>query len=228
MQVGSGQAGGRSGPIRGPQSLVGGLVLIAVAALALWLTRDLPQGTLRAMGPAMLPRWLAIGIAFCGAALVVAGLLRAGHGLETVTWRGPVLVMLGVVLFGISIRGYDLGFVRVPTLGLIVAGPLAIFVGGCATPEARFRDLAILALALTAFCMVLFGDLLNLPIPLFPQWLADLYPTGWSSEARLQATAATLAAGAVLIWVAGRSRGPRSEPIDVADHSSVPGQRGRI
>ena len=48
------------GPVRAPQSLAGGLLLVALAVLALWLTRDLDQGTLNAMGPAMLPRWLAI------------------------------------------------------------------------------------------------------------------------------------------------------------------------
>ena len=53
---------GAAGPVRAPQSLAGGLVLLALAALALWLTRDLDQGTLNAMGPAMLPRWLAIAV----------------------------------------------------------------------------------------------------------------------------------------------------------------------
>ena len=41
---------GSRGVIRAPQSLAGGLLLVALAALALWLTRDLDQGTLNAMG----------------------------------------------------------------------------------------------------------------------------------------------------------------------------------
>jgi hypothetical protein len=68
-----------------------------------------------------------------------------------------------------------------------VAGPLAIIIGGYATPEARLRDLVILALSLTPFCMVLFGDLLNLPIPVFPQALTGLFPADWSQKAVLRA-----------------------------------------
>jgi hypothetical protein len=69
----------RPGPVRSSQSLAGGILLIALAALALWLTRDLDQGTLNTMGPAMLPRWLAIGVGLSGLALLagfVALLIR--------------------------------------------------------------------------------------------------------------------------------------------------------
>lgn len=216
-----------TGPVPGPQSVVSGLVLMAVAAFALWLTSDLSQGTLRAMGPAMLPRWLAIGVGSCGLVLLIIGLIHRGSPLEGITFRGPIVVVIAILCFAATIRGLALGSLAVPQLGLIGAGPLAIFIAGFATPEARARELAILALALTAFCMVLFGDLLNLPIPLFPQWLADLYPVGWSSDARLRATAGLMALGAALILIA--TRGVRTPAtIDVADHSSVPGERGRI
>jgi hypothetical protein len=133
-----------------------------------------------------------------------------------------------VLAFAATIRGLALGPVTIPGLGLIVAGPLAIFIGGFATPEARLRELVILALALTAFCMILFGDLLNLPIPLFPQWFADLYPAGWTNDGRLRATAGLLLLGAAAVYLVGHARRPQREPVDVADHSSVPGQRGRV
>ncbi|MFC1457328.1 hypothetical protein ACETIH_11490 [Microvirga arabica] len=62
----------RANPIRAPQNVAGGLVLVALAALALWLTRDLDQGTLNSMGPAMLPRWLAVAVGLSGLALLAA------------------------------------------------------------------------------------------------------------------------------------------------------------
>src|SRR3712207_3557482 len=80
--------------VRGPQSLVAGLALLALAALALWLTRNLDQGTLRAMGPAMLPRWLAIAVGLCGLALVAGAFVRIGVALERWSLRGPVFVVL--------------------------------------------------------------------------------------------------------------------------------------
>ena len=113
------------------------------------------------------------------------------------------MVVLGILCFAVAIRGELLGM-RVPQLGLIGAGPLAMFIGGFASNEVRWRDLLILALALTSACMILFGDLLNLSIPLFPQPLADALPDSWSQRTTLRATAATLAVGAVLVWLLGR------------------------
>jgi hypothetical protein len=207
----------RHGPLRAPQNLFGGLLLIALAALALWLTRDLPQGTLSAMKPGMMPRWLAVGVGLSGLALVVLAFLKPGDALERWSLRGPFFVILGILAFAVTIRPFSLGAVSTPGLGLIVAGPLAIILGGWATPEARLRDLVIMALSLTPFCMVLFGDLLNLPIPVFPQALTGLFPADWSQKAVLRATAAIMAAVAALVFVA--SRGRRTAPVDVADHS---------
>jgi hypothetical protein len=78
-------------------------------------------------------------------------------------------------------------------------------------------------LALTPFCMVLFGDLLNLPIPVFPQALAELFPADWSQKAVLRATAATLLIAAIIAFFSGRPRPGRQ--IDVAsDHSEGKGR----
>ncbi len=206
----------RAGPVRSPQSLMGGLLLIGLSALALWLTTDLDQGTLNAMGPAMLPRWLAIAVGLSGLALVVFAFLKDGAALERWSLRGPVFVIGAILAFAVTIRPFSFGGLATPGLGLLVSGPLAIILGGYATPEARLRDLVILALSLTPFCMVLFGDLLNLPIPVFPQALTGLFPADWSQKAVLRATAAIMVAAAVLVF--GLTRGRRG-PIDVADHS---------
>jgi hypothetical protein len=196
---------------------MGGLLLLALAALALYLTRDLDQGTLNAMGPAMLPRWLAFAVGLSGLALVAFAFAKPGDALERWSLRGPVFVIGAILAFAVTIRPFSFGGLATPGLGLLVAGPLAIILGGYATPEARLRDLVILALSLTPFCMVLFGDLLNLPIPVFPQALTGLFPADWSQKAVLRATAAIMAAVAVLLLLV--SRGSRRRQIDVADHS---------
>ena len=144
------------GFIRDPQSFVAGLALIALAAFAVWAVSNLPQGTLQAMGPAMLPRWLAVGIGLCGLALVAASFLKAGHHLERWSIRGPVFVIAGILAFALAIR----------TLGLVVAGPLAMIIGGFATPEVRWKEIVIFAAVMTAFCVGLFRYALNLPIPI--------------------------------------------------------------
>ena len=58
-------------PSAPPQNFAGGLFLLALAALALYLTaRSSTRARLHAMGPAMLPGWLAFGVGACGLALV--------------------------------------------------------------------------------------------------------------------------------------------------------------
>jgi hypothetical protein len=144
------------GLIRGPQNFVSGVFLVVLALFAIWLVRDLPQGTLRAMGPAMLPRWLAIGVGLCGAALALIGLLRDGDGLEKWTFRGPVFVAIGIIAFAFTIRQF----------GLVVAGPLALIIGGFASDETRPKELVIFAVIMTACCIGLFRYALNQPMPI--------------------------------------------------------------
>ena len=190
--------------VRAPQSLAAGLVLLALAALAFWLTAGLAQGSLRELGPALLPRALAAGVGLCGAALVASAFLGVGERLDAWGLRGPVFVLAAIAAFALTIRPVEVGGVGTPGLGLIVAGPLAILIGGYATPEARLRELLILGFSLTPFCMVLFGDLLNLPIPVFPRALADLLPAEWSQRFILRASAGAMALVAAWLWVLGR------------------------
>lgn len=217
-------AASRRGPVRAPQSLAGGLFLLFLAALALWLTRDLDQGTLGSMGPAMLPRWLAFGVGLAGLALLVFAFVKDGEPLERWTLRGPFFIIWAILAFAFTIRPDTwtigpIGPISLPGLGLMFAGPLAVIIGGFATPEARFRDLLIVALSLTPFCMVLFGDsaLLNLPIPMFPQALAGYFPAGFTQNGILRTIAAVMAVAAALVFLT--TRGRRDAAIDAADRS---------
>ena len=170
------------------------------------------------MGPAMLPRWLAIGVGLSGLALLAFAFIKEGDALERWGLRGPVFVIGAIIAFALTIRPFSFGGgLATPGLGLLFAGPLAIILGGYATHEVRLRDLVLLALSLTPFCMVLFGDLLNLPIPVFPQALTSLFPSDWSQKAVLRATAGIMAAAAVILFLTTRNRRPA--PVDVADHS---------
>jgi hypothetical protein len=211
----------RLGPIRAPQNFFAGLALMALAAFVIWATSDLSQGTLRAMGPAMLPRWLAIGIGVCGLALAILSLfsdgdplrlsdysalaafaailgialliakgasawfyggaesaniffyvaivliygtifvmfvaaLRRDPWLEALGVRGPFFIVAGILSFAITIRLF----------GLMVAGPLAMIIGGYASSEVRMTEIIIFAAVMTAFCVGLFRYVLNLPIPI--------------------------------------------------------------
>jgi hypothetical protein len=211
----------RLGPIRAPQNFFAGLALMALAAFALWATSDLSQGTLRAMGPAMLPRWLAIGVGLCGLGLAILAVVSDGDplrlsdysaivsfafilavallitkvvsaifyggaqganiffytaiiliygtilvmfvaALRRDAWvdafglRGPFFIVAGILSFAITIRLF----------GLMVAGPLAMIIGGYASSEVRMTEIIIFAAVMTALCVGLFRYVLNLPIPI--------------------------------------------------------------
>jgi putative tricarboxylic transport membrane protein len=141
--------------LRAPRNLAGGLGLAAIAAVALWSTGDLATGTLRSMGPGALPRGVAVLLLGAGLVLATSALLRDGPALDRWSLRGPLCVSAAVILFALTIR----------RPGLAVAGPLVVFVGGLATPEARPVELAVLSLVLTGFCVGLFRYALGLPIP---------------------------------------------------------------
>lgn len=191
----------RGGAIRAPQNLAGGLALAGLSGLALWLLRDLNQGTLSEMGSALLPRALAVCLGLMGLGLVLSAFIRHGLPLERTELHGPVLVLLAIAFFALTIRPFPLGPIVIPGLGLVVAAPVAIVIAGFATPEARLRELIVLALGLTPLCMLMFGDLLNLPIPMFPASLVDSLPDGWSQKTVLRVTSflMLIAAGAVFV-----------------------------
>ncbi len=141
------------------QDLAAGLFLLALAAIAGWQASRLIAGTLRQIGPGLLPGTLAVLTALSGLALVLRSLgQKKGARLGRWSVRGPVFVLGAAVFFGLTIR----------SLGLVVAGPGVVLIAVLASPERRGREALVFALSMTLFCVVLFKLLLQLPIPLLP------------------------------------------------------------
>jgi putative tricarboxylic transport membrane protein len=142
------------------QDFFGGLVIIAVAIFAFWAGADLPIGTFGGMGPGMLPKGLAVLLGLLGALLILDSRLEGGPRLERWSIRGPLFVLGGVVVFGLTIRPF----------GLVVAGPLAVVIAAFASDEVRWGETIAVGAVMTVFCVGLFKFALGLPIPLAP-WL---------------------------------------------------------
>jgi hypothetical protein len=141
--------------VRLSKDAVAGASLVALALFALWASADLPRGTLRSVGPGMLPRAVAVLILLTGAGLLVASLVKGGEALGRWSLRAPVFVVLALVAFALTIR----------SVGLVLAGPVLVLVSGAASAETRPVELIVFALVLTAFCVGLFRFALGLPIP---------------------------------------------------------------
>jgi putative tricarboxylic transport membrane protein len=140
------------------QDFLGGLAIIAVAVFAYWQARHLPTAAAGGMGPGTLPKGLAVLLGGLGVLLVLHSFKSERMGRWSV--RGPLFVLGGLVLFGLTVR----------PLGLAVAGPLAIAAAAFASSEVRWRETLIYGVAMTLFCIGLFKFALGLPIPLAP-WL---------------------------------------------------------
>jgi hypothetical protein len=156
------------------QTALGGMLLIAISALALFLLRDLTVGSLAEIGPGFFPRTLAVFVAFMGFVMVTLGVRenRVGGGEQLEGWspRQIIAILGAIILFGMTIRGMTIGPVSVPALGLVIAAPLALLFSGLADPDTRWRDMVVLALVLTVGTVLLFRFTLGLPIPVAP-WL---------------------------------------------------------
>jgi len=162
------------------RDLGAGLCLLGISLLAIWQGSELELGTLRQMGPGMMPRVLAVLLGVCGVALSVRSLtersaqpsalpvaaLVAGGAARWAPLRGPVCLLAAAGAFGLTVR----------PLGLVVAAPLGILLSMGAHVDASrgqrrwlLESLAF-ALGLTLFCVLLFRTLLSLPMPVAP-WL---------------------------------------------------------
>ena len=100
--AGPGEAPNRSSyAIKAPQGFVGGLVLIAIAAFALWQSRELAAGSLGAMGPGMLPRGLAVLLGVLGWCSPSARSCSPARSCATVVGasKGMVFVFGAVIAF---------------------------------------------------------------------------------------------------------------------------------
>ncbi|CAM5770828.1 tripartite tricarboxylate transporter TctB family protein [Bosea minatitlanensis] len=159
--------------IRSTQDFAGGLFMILLAIGAYVFSWELPAGTLRQLGPGMLPKAFAAICGLLGLMLSLSALRYHGEKLAGWSWRGIFFALGGACLFGLTIRGFEFGPIRVPALGLMVAGPLLIFFSGLAADDRKLPELLIFAVAMSAACILLFKYALSLPIPLAP-WLLGI------------------------------------------------------
>ncbi len=145
--------------VRAPAELAAGLFFVALAALGLWLLRDLRLGTAVRMGPGFLPTTVCYGLLLCGLIMAGRSFLTAGPSIER--WH---LRPLGVVLGSLLV--FALGIQR---LGLFVTILLVVAAAAFATPESRWREVIVMGVALAAFSTALFVRALGLPISPWPQ-----------------------------------------------------------
>lgn len=161
---------GPRGLLKSPQDFAAGIFLIVFAAIGFFGSLNLKFGELTGIGPGLFPRVMAILLASFGVLLIVSSLLSRGHLLERWSIRGPFFVLGAVVVFALTIRGFDFGPLKFPALGLSIAGPLAVVISAFADHETKWTEVFLFAVGITAVCIGMFKYILKLPIPIAP-WL---------------------------------------------------------
>lgn len=164
-------------------------VVVGIIALAIWVQAwDLPMGEIRYFGPGFLPKLFGAGIAVGAIALVVWGLVQPPSHAERIelAYRGPIVVVLGILFFAFFLRGGQIGPVPTPQLGLIVVAPITVILTGFGSREANIRELIVLGFGLAALGTLLFVDLLGLRLPVFPSllepWIQQNFGFEWPTR----------------------------------------------
>lgn len=141
------------------QDVLFGAFLIAVAAAAMFVTRNLTVGTAADMGPGYMPLAVALIILGFGVFLIGRGLL-AGHAqdIEAVQIRPLLAILISVGVFALLAE----------RAGLVVASLATILIAGLGGREFRIVESVLFACVLTACAVLLFVRVLALPIPIWP------------------------------------------------------------
>lgn len=147
--------------VRSPRDLLAGLLFCTVAAIAIWLSRDLDYGSARNMGTGYFPRWIAILLLALGAFIALRGLAVDGPRLEGISWRLALPILASVVVFAIAAT----------EVGLLLTVVLAVAAAALAGRGYRRGEIALLAVGMSVFCALLFVWGLSLPMDLLPTGL---------------------------------------------------------
>lgn len=146
--------------IRHPQNLLFGVFLLLLGCGGYFLIRDLHMGTALNMGPAYFPTILSGLMALFGLGFLISGFAIEGPEWDGIAWR-PLLLITGVVvMFGVVVR----------SLGLAATIVLVVLVASLGATDRRWKEAVFFALGLSVGCILIFRVLLNLPLPVWPQW----------------------------------------------------------
>jgi hypothetical protein len=146
------------------KDLFAGLIFVSFGLAFGYASLNYQIGTALRMGPGYFPLVLSIIIVALGAIILVQAVAAPPD--ETpiggVPWLGLLLIMGGLIFFGLTVRG----------LGLLPALFVTSFVSAFASKQTGVVGALLIAAFLTAISMLIFVWALGLPLRLFGPWLS--------------------------------------------------------
>lgn len=144
--------------MRNPRDFFAGVIFLSFGFCAVLVGRDYPMGSAVRMGAGYFPFVLGALLLILGALVCARSLVVTGEKVEPIGVRPLVLVLLAIGAFGAS----------VDSMGLVVATGLMTVIGAAASPESRWREVAVLTIALVGLSVGAFAYGLGLPFKLLP------------------------------------------------------------
>jgi|RhiMetdeSRZDD1v2_1073273.scaffolds.fasta_scaffold119021_3 putative tricarboxylic transport membrane protein len=142
--------------VRITTDLLTGVLFVALGAFAIIYGSRYALGTASRMGAGYFPLLISCGLLLIGAFLVARALLGGGEALGAIGWRPLILVLAGVLAFGLLID----------RLGLLAAGVLLVLAARAADRGFGLFETALLAVGLSLAAAAIFIYGLGLPIKL--------------------------------------------------------------
>jgi putative tricarboxylic transport membrane protein len=112
------------------------------------------------MGPAFFPGILSIILIVIGIVSLTRSFLRPGTPVGRIAFKGLLLVAGATLFFGIIVRG----------AGLVIALPVLVIVSAYGSDKFSWRTSFVMAIVLTAFCIIIFLKGLGIPLPILGSW----------------------------------------------------------
>jgi putative tricarboxylic transport membrane protein len=150
--------------IKSPKDFWAGMMFVAFGAgMAAIAVNNYQMGSAVRMGPAYFPTVLGGILAVLGLILFVRSFALKGDKVQAFSFRPLLLILVAVLLFGYTLK----------PLGLLGATLLLVFVSAFGGHEFKWKEVAILYVALFVFSVFVFVKGLTLPFPICPAPLED-------------------------------------------------------
>jgi len=145
--------------VKSPRDFWAGLMFIGFGlSFAVWAASFYRLGTSLRMGPGYFPTVLGGLLALVGLVILVGSLTIPGGKVARFSARPLLLVLGGCVAYG---------YLMAPA-GLVVATAALVFVSASGGYEFDAGEVAVLAVILVTFSILVFVQGLSLPFPLWP------------------------------------------------------------
>lgn len=147
---------------RALKDFLAGLAFVVFGLFFAVLAATYEVGTLVQMGPGYYPLVLGVILVVLGGFIMVKGFLAGeGGAVGAIPWKGLGLILGAVLAFGLTVRG----------LGLVPSIFVTSLMSAFASRRTGPMSALLIAVGLTALCVLIFVVALRLRLPLVGPWI---------------------------------------------------------